>query len=193
MTLDRPPGQTDSVQVSCTGSTRSGREAGRVLPLGELDAPPPWKFRLFFRKNSIHISGLAIQLSLLRYRKCHAHIKADRLHPARVSNVKLLIFQTKSERAEVSLGASSPGEISPLVIDGKKRRIGVAIKIPPRSPRFAEDVDKGQRQGHKAHREGRERMGVDVGSYRLTRRTRSVAIRYPGPCSSPRPPGRAAV
>ena len=116
--------------------------------------PASWKFRKIFRKNSIDISGLAIALWHFMLQKMPAHIEAARLHAVGVSHVKLLIFQPQSERTEVGLGAAAPGEVGSVLIEGKKRRIVVAIEGPPRSSRFAENIHKRQRQGEEADCKG---------------------------------------
>jgi hypothetical protein len=43
----------------------------------------------------------------------------------------------------MGLGTAAPGEIGTVVIEGKKRRIVVAVEGPPRSSRFAKNINKG--------------------------------------------------
>src|SRR6185369_13628140 len=104
-------------------------------------------FRSFFKKFHPYqwLDHLAVSFSL---QEVKARVQADSLHAVCVADVKLLIFQPQTQRAEVCLSASAPREIGPVVIDGKKRRIGVAIEVPPRSPRFPKNIYKGQGKGH---------------------------------------------
>ena len=80
---------------------------------------------------------MAVAFSL---QEVKAHVEAHSLYAVRVPDVKLLIFQPETQCSEAGLRAAAPREIGTVIVDGKKRRIGMAIEIPPRSSRFSEDI-----------------------------------------------------
>jgi hypothetical protein len=58
----------------------------------------------------------------------------------------------------VRLRPAAPGEVGAVIIEGKKRRIIVAVEGPPRSSRFAKKIYKGQRKGEEAQGRSDQRI-----------------------------------
>src|ERR1700756_3080049 len=92
-----------------------------------------------------------------------AGVQADGLRAVGVADVKLFIFQPETEGSEAGLGTRTPGEIGPMIVDGKKRRVGVAAQIPARKPRLGKDIHERDRKRYETHCKGRESVGVSVG------------------------------
>src|SRR5882762_9620099 len=93
-----------------------------------------------FLKKFYPYQWLGLSVVSFSLQEVPGHVEAHGLHAVRVPNVKLLIFQPQTQCAQACLGASTPREIGAVIVDGKKRRIGVAIEIPPRKTRFPKNI-----------------------------------------------------
>ncbi len=91
---------------------------------------------------------------VLTLQKMKTGVQADGLRAVGVADVKLLIFQPETEGSEARLGTQTPGEIGPVIVDGKKRRIGVAAQIPAREPCLGKDIHERNRKRYETHRKG---------------------------------------
>src|ERR1700704_4200487 len=114
-----------------SGESVTSQEIGR---LGSTEVPND------FPKKSHPYQWLGLSDVVFSLQEVKHHIEAHSLHAVRVPDVKLLIFQPQAQRPEARLRATAPGEIGTVIVDGKKRRIGVAAEIPPRKPRLAKNI-----------------------------------------------------
>ena len=117
-----------------SGESVTSQEIGRV---GRMEVPND------FSKKFHPYQWLGYSVVSFTLQEVPGHVEADSLYAIRVPDVKLLIFQPQAQCAEARLRAATPCEIGTVIVDGKKRRIGVATEIPPGQPGFPKNIYEG--------------------------------------------------